>query len=159
MKLQPASRKELSRIALGTLVCDCILIAGLFVLSLVGIGTFSIGRILLGAACGSVIAVVNFAILCLTVQSAVEIENKKKMKARFQRSYNIRLLLQAGWVVLCFVVKPIHFVAGAAPILFPNVVIFFLQSQNKLFPPSSPSPSGIAAVEEEPEDTLGTFEV
>lgn len=158
MKLQPASRKELSRIALGTLVCDGILIAALFVLSLVGVGTFSPGRILLGAACGSVVAIVNFAILCLTVQSAVEIENKKKMKARFQLSYNVRLLLQAGWVVLCFVLKPIHFVAGAAPILFPNVVIFFLQSRNKLFPPSA-SPAKPLAEEDEPEDTLGTFEV
>lgn len=159
MILQPASRKELSRIALGVLACDGIMIAGLFLLSLVGVGKFSAGRILLGAACGSVVAIVNFAILCLTVQSAVEIENKKKMKARFQLSYNIRLLLQAGWVVLCFVLKPIHFVAGAAPILFPNVVIFFLQSRNKLFPPSSPSPAKPMAEEDEPEDTLGTFEV
>lgn len=159
MKLQPASRKELSRIALGTLVCDGILIAGLFVLSLVGIGTFSAGRILLGAACGSVVAIANFAILCLTVQSAVEIENKKKMKARFQLSYNIRLILQAGWVVLCFLIKPIHFVAGAAPILFPNVVIFFLQSRNKLFPSGSAAPAKPMAEEDEPEDTLGTFEV
>ena len=96
MKLQPASRKELSRIALGTLACDGVMIAALFVLSLVGIGTFDVFRILLGAVCGSVVAIANFAILCLTVQSAVEIENKKKMKARFQLSYNIRLILQAG---------------------------------------------------------------
>lgn len=157
MKLQSASRKELSRIALGTLVCDAVMIAALFVLSLVGVGTFDAFRILLGAACGSVVAIVNFAILCLTVQSAVEIENKKKMKARFQLSYNIRLILQAGWVVLCFVLKPIHFVAGAAPILFPNVVIFFLQSRNKLFQPSD-SPAKPMPDEEEPEDTLETFE-
>lgn len=157
MKLQPASRKELSRVALGTLACDVIMIAALFVLSLVGVGTFDAFRILLGAVCGSVVAIVNFAILCLTVQSAVEIENKKKMKARFQLSYNIRLLLQAGWVVLCFVIKPIHFVAGAAPILFPNVVIFFLQSRNRLFPPST-SPSKPLPDEDEPEDTLETFE-
>lgn len=158
MKLQPASRKELSRIALGTLVCDAVMIAALFVLSLVGVGSFEPSRILLGAVCGSVVAIVNFAILCLTVQSAVEIENKKKMKARFQLSYNIRLLLQAGWVVLCFVLKPIHFVAGAAPVLFPNVVIFFLQSRNKLFPPSD-APAKSLPEEDEPEDTLGTFEV
>ena len=33
MKLQRASRKEIRRIALGTLVCDGIMIAGLFLLS------------------------------------------------------------------------------------------------------------------------------
>ena len=32
MKLQSASRKEICRIGLGTLVCDGILIAGLFLL-------------------------------------------------------------------------------------------------------------------------------
>ena len=134
MKLQPASRKEITRITTGTLACDAIMVAGLFLLSQFGIGTFEPGRILLGAACGTVIAVLNFTILCLTVQSAVESENKRKMKARFQLSYNIRMVIQAGWVVACFLIKPIHFVAGAAPILFPNVVIYYLQFTGKLLP-------------------------
>ena len=132
MKLQPASRKEITRITIGTLVCDAILIAALFLLSLVGVGQFETGRSLLGVVCGSVIAVLNFTILCLTVQSAVGMENKRKMKARFQLSYNIRLLVQAAWVVASFLIPQIHFVAGAAPILFPNVVIYFLQFTGKL---------------------------
>lgn len=158
MKLQPASRKEITRITIGTLVCDCIMVAVLFLLSLFGIGQFEFGRILLGAACGSVVAVLNFTILCLTVQSAVEIENKRKMKARFQLSYNIRLALQAIWVVACFLIPQIHFVAGAAPILFPNVIIFYLQSRNKLTAPSERTHAP-AVSDEEPEDHLGSFEV
>lgn len=157
MKLQSASRKEIVRIALGTLVCDGILIAGLFLLSQFGIGTFDLFRILLGAACGSVVAVLNFAILCLTVQSAVEIENKRKMKARFQLSYNIRLALQAVWVVACFAIPQIHFIAGATPILFPNVVIIYLQSKGKLVSPSTRTDTPVP--EEEPEDHLNSFEV
>lgn len=158
MKLQPASRKEIKRITLGTLVCDGILIAALFLLSQFGIGTFDVLRILLGAACGSIVAVLNFTILCLTVQSAVEIENKRKMKARFQLSYNVRLVLQAVWVVACFLIPQIHFVAGAAPILFPNVVIFYLQSRNKLTAPSERTGAPDLS-EDEPEDHLGSFEV
>jgi hypothetical protein len=159
MKLQSASRKEICRISLGTLVCDGIMFVGLFLLSQFGMGKFDLPRILLGAVCGSIIAVLNFAILCYTVQSAVGIENQRKMKAKFQLSYNIRLALQAGWVVACFAIPQIHFVAGAAPILFPNVVIFYLQSKNKLFDPSeSPAPS--APVEDaEQEDRLESFEV
>lgn len=134
MKLQPASRKEITRITIGTLVCDGILIAALFLLSLVGVGQFDAVRILLGVACGSLLAVLNFTILCLTVQSAVGMENKRKMKARFQLSYNLRLLIQAAWVVAAFLIPQIHFVAGAAPILFPNVVIYFLQFTGKLMP-------------------------
>lgn len=159
MKLQRASRKEISRMALGTLACDGIMIAGLFLMSQFGMGKFELGRILLGAACGSAVAILNFTILCLTVQSAVEIENKRKMKARFQLSYNIRLAIQALWIVACIVLKPIHFIAGAAPILFPNVVIFYLQYKNKLFPPSEGSPAPAMAEDEEPEDHLGSFEV
>ena len=158
MKLQSASRKEIKRIALGTLACDALMIAGLFLLSQFDIGTFDLTRILLGAACGSIVAVINFTILCLTVQSAVEIENKRKMKAKFQLSYNIRLALQALWVVAAFLLPQIHFVAGAAPILFPNVVLIYLQTKNKLVSPSERT-SAPMADDDEPEDHLGSFEV
>ena len=134
MKLQPASRTEIKRITIGTLACDGIMVAALFLLSQFGIGSFDLGRILLGAVCGSTVAILNFTILCLTVQSAVEMDNKRKMKARFQLSYNVRMVIQAGWVVAAFLIKPIHFVAGAAPILFPNVVIYYLQFTGKLLP-------------------------
>ena len=158
MKLQSASRKEITRIAIGTLVCDGIMVAGLFLLSQFGMGTFELSRILLGAACGSCIAVLNFTILCLTVQSAVEMENKRKMKARFQLSYNLRLGIQAAWIVACFLIRPIHFIAGAAPILFPNVVIFYLQYKNKLLPPSDGA-SAPASDIDDGEDRLESFEV
>lgn len=161
MKLQPASIKEIIRISIGTLVCDIIMIAGLFLLSQFDIGKFEPGRILLGAACGSIVAVANFTILCLTVQSAVEIGNKRKMKARFQLSYNIRLALQAVWVVSCFLIPQIHFAAGAAPILFPNVVILYLQSKNKLIPAGEQhTASSAASAEDDEEDGhLESFEV
>lgn len=135
MKLQAASRKEVSRITVGVLACDCLMIAALFLLSLAGVGTFDLTKILLGTLLGSVIAVANFVILCLTIQSSLEIENKKKMKNRFQMSYNIRMVVQAGWVVAAFLLRErIHFVAAAAPVLFPNVVILFLQFTGKLMP-------------------------
>lgn len=163
MKLQAASRREISRIAAGTAVCDVLMIAALFVLSLVGVGTFSLSRVLLGALGGSIVAIANFTVLCLTVQIAADTASKTQMKAKFQVSYNLRLLLQAAWVVVCIVVKPIHTVAGIAPILFPNVVIFFLQSRGKLMPKDAhPAPS--QGPRDDPEDddgndTLETFEV
>ena len=159
MKLQPASRREIRRITLGTLACDGLLIAGLFLLSQFGIGSFDFFRILLSALLGSIVAVVNFTILCLTVQSAVEIESKRKMKARFQLSYNIRMILQAVWVVVCFALPQIHFFAGAAPILFPNAVLFWLQFRGRLVQASQNPGSAAPAEEDEPEDRLNSFEV
>ena len=138
MKLQRASRKEIRRIALGTLVCDGIMIAGLFLLSQFDMGTFDLPRILLGAACGSIIAIVNFTILCLTVQMAAEMTNQRKMKAKFQLSYNARMILQAGWVVIAFLLPQFHFIAGAAPVIFPKVTILYLQAKGKLLPPDPP---------------------
>ena len=158
MKLQSASLKEIRRIAVGTLACDGIMIVGLFLLSQFDIGKFDLPRILLGAACGSVIAILNFIILCYTVQVAVGIDNQRKMKAKFQLSYNLRLALQAVWVVACFAIPQIHFVAGAAPVLFPNVVIFYLQSKNKLFDPSEKPASPAPVTEKEPADRLESFE-
>ena len=145
MRLQAASRKEVSRIVVGVLVCNAVMVAALFLLSQLGVGKFDIGKILIGAAIGSVIAIVNFIILCLTIQSALGIENKRKMKARFQTSYNIRLLIQAVWIVACFFLREkIHFFAAAAPVFYPNVWLVYLQLTGKLNT-GSPTPAQPAA--------------
>lgn len=150
MKLQAASKKEVTRIAIGVLACDVIMIAALFLLSLVGVGKFPLTKILLGAACGSVIAVINFIILCLTIQSALEIENKRKMKARFQFSYNARMIIQAVWIVVTFLLRDkIHFVSAAAPVFFPNVIILFLQFTGRLMPKSEAAPAAVEETEAE----------
>ena len=148
MKLQPASQREVRRIAVGTLVCDVLMVAGLFLASQFDIGTFDFGKILLSAAIGSVIAVLNFALMCLTVQSAVGMADQKQMKAKFQLSYNARMILQAGWTVIAFLVPGIHFIAGAAPVLFPKVTILYLQAKGKLLPPDPPRPSNPESTEE-----------
>ena len=145
MKLQDASRKEVTRISKGVLVCDGVMIAGLFLLSQFGVGRFEIVRILLGTAIGSVISIVNFIILCLTIQSSLEIENKRKMKARFQTSYNIRLAVQAAWIVAAFLLREkVHFIAAAAPVFFPNLWLIYLQLTGRLNT-ASPTPAQTAA--------------
>ena len=133
MKLQEASRKEALRISKGVLILDGVMIAGLFLLSQFGLGKFDIVKVLLGTAIGSVISIANFIILCLTIQSALEIENQRKMKARFQTSYNIRLLIQAAWIVAAFLLREkVHFIAAALPVFFPNVWLIYLQINGKL---------------------------
>ena len=148
MKLQSASKKEIRRIAVGTAVCDVFLIAGLFLLSQFGIGTFELGKILISCAIGSVVAIANFAIMCLTVQSALGMADQKQMKAKFQLSYNVRMIIQAGWTVIAFLVPGIHFIAGAAPVLFPKVTILYLQARGKLLPPDPPRSATNESTEE-----------
>ena len=148
MKLQPASQREVRRIAVGTLVCDVLMVAGLFLASQFDIGTFDLGKILVSCAIGSVIAVLNFALMCLTVQSAVGMADQKQMKAKFQLSYNVRMIIQAGWTVAAFLIPGLHFVAGAAPVIFPKVTILYLQAKGKLLPPDPPRPSNPESTEE-----------
>ena len=135
MKLQPNSKKEIKRIAIGCFAFDGILIAGLFLMSQFGMGTFDY-RVFIGAAGGTAVAIANFTIMCLTIQKAVEIGEQKTMKSFIQGSYNGRLLLQAAWIIVAFMVSHINVIAAAAPLLFPNLTIFYLQSKGKLVQPS-----------------------
>lgn len=157
MKLQSASKKEIKRIAVGTGICDLILLAVFFILSLEGIVRFDY-TVLLGALGGSLVAILNFTVMCLTIQKAVDISEQKQMKAFIQGSYNGRLLLQAGWVVVAFLVPHFNVVAAAIPLLFPNLTIFYLQSKGKLVEPSQRK-NPPADEQDEPEDHLGSFEV
>ena len=80
------------------------------------------------------------------------------MKAFIQGSYNGRLLLQAGWVVVAILVPHFQVVASAAPLLFPNLTIFYLQAKGKLVEPSDRK-NPPADDQDEPEDRLESFEV
>jgi dipeptide/tripeptide permease len=132
MKLQPASRREIKRIAIGTAILDTLMIAAFAVLGLLKIMDFQLLPILLATAIGSCLAIGSFTLLCLTVQQAVEMEDKKKMQAKFQLSYNIRMVVQAGWVVVCFFVPWLNIFAGAIPLTFPKVTILYLNGKGKL---------------------------
>ena len=157
MKLQSASQHEIKRIACGTAVGGVLLVAAMFVLSRMGIGTFD-SRVLTGALGGCIGAIINFALMCVTIQRAVNIGEQKAMKSFIQGSYNGRLLLQAGWIVAAYLMPWFNVIAAAVPLLFPNLSIYYLQARGKLVTPSerkNPPPEEM----EESEDHKGSFEV
>ena len=57
MRLQPASRREIKRIAIGTGILDVLMIAAFAVLGLLKIMNFQLLPILLSAAIGSCLAI------------------------------------------------------------------------------------------------------
>ncbi len=85
--------------AAGCGICAVIEIIGFIILSLFGIGHFRF-PIILGAVGGTVIAVCNFALMCLMIQNATGITDQKLLKAKVQGSYNLRLLFQAAWILV-----------------------------------------------------------
>ena len=150
MKLQSASQREVKRIACGTAVGGVLLIAVMFVLSLMGIGTFDY-RVIAGVIGGCTVAVINFTMMCITIQRAVNIGEQKAMKAFIQGSYNGRLLLQAAWIVAAYLLPWFNVFAAAIPLLFPNLMIFYLQARGKLVTPSerkNPPPETMDDLEE-----------
>ncbi len=160
MKLQPASKKEVSRMAAGCGVCAVIEIAAFGVLHFCGIGRFSY-RVVLGALGGTAVAIVNFMLMCLMVQNAAGIQDQKLLKAKVQGSYNLRILFQAAWVAAAFFIPFVNVIAAAIPLLFPTAVIYFLQVTGRLMPKdAAPSPAREKGRSEEPgEDNLNSFEV
>lgn len=126
MKLHRASVQEVKRIAVGTGICLVVMLAAFCLLSGFGIGAFD-GRVIVSGIVGSLIALGNFTWLCLTIQNAAVLQDQKAMKAHFQRSYNLRLLLQASWVVAAFLLPGLHVMAAAIPLLFPRVTIYYRQ--------------------------------
>ena len=158
MKLQAASKKELQRLAVGSVICMAIEIVVFLLLHLLKIYSFSY-RIILSAVGGVIIELLSFVILCLAVQRAVNTTDEKARKAKMQLSYYLRMLIQAAWVVLAFIVSFLNVIAAAAPLLFPTLIIFFLQRRGTLVEPSerkNPEPSD---EDEDEEDHLGSFEI
>ncbi len=161
MKLQPASKKEVLRMAAGCGVCAGAEITVFGVLRLCGVAAFDY-RVILGALGGTAVAIANFALMCLMVQNAAGIQDQKLLKAKVQGSYNLRILFQAAWVAVAFFVPFLNVIAAAIPLLFPTAVIYFLQITGRLMPKdSAPAPK---AREEKPEeddseDNLNSFEV
>lgn len=158
VKLQPASKKEVMRIAKGSLILAAAELLVFFILHLIKLVPFTFG-VVLSILGGVLIAVLNFTFLCLAIQKAAGTEDKKLMKSRMQFSYNIRLALQAGWVVAAFLIPFLNAIAAAAPLLFPTLIIFFLQKQGKLVEPSTRKNPEPSEDEEEEEDHLESFEI
>ena len=161
MKLQPASKKEVIRIAVGSSICAVAEIVVFLILSLLGVGSFGF-PVVIGTLGGTLIAICNFTLMCLMVQSAAATQDEKLRRAKVQGSYNLRLFIQAGWVVAAFLIPFIQVIAAAIPLLFPTAVIYYLQITGKLLPKSETPAAPRQIIEEdgeENEDNLNSFEV
>ena len=130
MKLQPSSKKELTFIAKGTVICTLVMLAVFLVLSVTGVYPFS-WRVPLAAAGGCAVAGANFYLLCLTVQSAAGMDDQKALKAKVQASYNGRLLMQGLWCLVSYLAPCFNVAAGVIPLLFPNILIYLRQAAGK----------------------------
>ena len=107
--------------------------------------------VILGSLIGSAVAIGNFAGICFVVQKVIDEQDEKRRKATLQASYNIRMLLQALWVVIAIAAPCFQPFAGALPLLFPRVTIYYLQITGKYKPLAPAGPSVDVSVEDDAE--------
>lgn len=119
MKISRAVLKETGHIALGV-----------FLGSAVMVGVFALLKrfdytVVLGALLGSVFSILNFLLMGLTVQKAMD--DPERAKLLVQRSYSRRLLMMAVVMIVGFAAPCFHVVAVVIPFLLPRVTIFVMQ--------------------------------
>ena len=123
MKLQPESKKELTRIACGTAICTAVMWVIFAALHLVGWVKFDY-TVVLGSLIGAAVAIGNFAGICLVCQKVIDEQDEKRRKATLQASYNVRMLLQAVWIIVAIGAPVFQPFAGVLPLLFPRFIEF-----------------------------------
>ena len=150
MKLQPESKKELLRIACGVSLCTAVMWVVFAALHLVGWVVFDY-RVLLGGIIGALVAIGNFAGICLVVQKIIDEQDEKRRKAKLQLSYNGRMLLQAVWVVVAIAAPCFQAFASILPLFFPRITIYYLQITGKYKPLTPKAEPVDVSVEDDPE--------
>ena len=150
MKLQPESKKEQTRIACGTAICTAVMWVIFAALHLVGWVKFDY-TVVLGSLIGAAVAIGNFAGICLVCQKVIDEQDEKRRKATLQASYNVRMLLQAVWIIVSIGAPCFQPFASVLPLLFPRVTIYYPQITGKYKPLASAGPSVDVSVEDDPE--------
>ncbi|MCQ2553972.1 MAG: ATP synthase subunit I [Clostridia bacterium] len=112
-------KKEVMHIIVGVLILDVIMCLAFLVLK-----RFNLS-VVLGAATGSVIAIINFAYLGSSVIKALNMGEKGK--GYLQRTYIIRVLLNCAAVVIAAKFEQVNLVAGIVPLFMPRITIYAMQ--------------------------------
>jgi len=115
MKVNPTILKETSRVAVGVLIGDLVMLAVFFLLKKLDY------TVLLGAFLGSAAAVGNFFAMGIGVQKALD--DPERTKYLVQRSYTLRMLAMIAIMIIGFAAPCFHVVAVLVPFLLPGVSI------------------------------------
>lgn len=124
-KPQAGIIKQTRRIALGTAVCVAAMLAVYALL-----GRFSPG-VALGALLGGAYAVLNFFMLGMGVQKALNTGDEQLARASLRASYSMRMVGMLVVAVLAFALPFAEGVPCLIALLFPRLTILALQIAGK----------------------------
>lgn len=122
--VQPAIKKETGHVALYTGI-GVVLMWAVFLLLHISMPEkvpFDY-TVILGGACGGLVAVLNFFLMGLTVQKVASSGDTDMARWKLRSSYTQRMALQFLWGVAAIAAPCFHFAAGLLPLLFPGIGI------------------------------------
>ncbi len=120
-EIQPAVREETRRVAIMTGVGVAVMWIVFAVLHVNMPDTVPFDyTVILGGVVGGLIAVLNFFLMGLMVQSAASAADEDAARSKVKASYSQRLLLQMLWVIAAIVAPCFQFVAGIVPLFLPG---------------------------------------
>lgn len=124
---QPAVKKETKRIALATCggTIAMWVIFGILHIAAPDKVPFDY-TVILGGLGGSLVAVLNFFMMGMTVQKVAASTDEDAARMKMKASYSQRMMIQMLWVVVAIVIPCFHFAAGIVPLLFPGTFLKIL---------------------------------
>ncbi len=117
MKLDPVVKKENLYMILGSAVCTAIVQLVFWAVNLYDI------TVLFGGLWGFFITILNFFIMTVAVQKAMEAGDEQQAKMKLQASYTGRMLLLVALMIVGIVVPFMHWAPVLISVFFPRVVI------------------------------------
>ena len=124
MRVQETVKKETVQIAVQSSIATIVMWICIFVLHrfLPEKVAFDY-RVILSGLLGTAVAVMNFFLMGVTVQSVLNVENQEEAYQKMRLSYRNRTMLQLVWIILAVVLPCFQPVAGILPLLFPGAFL------------------------------------
>ena len=124
MRVQETVKKETLHIAVCSVTMTVLMWIAFFLLHIFLPKKISFDyRVILAGVLGCVIAVMNFFLMGVTVQSVLNVENQEEAYQKMRLSYRNRTMLQLVWIILAVVFPCFQPVAGILPLLFPGAFL------------------------------------
>ena len=124
MRVQETVKKETVQIAVQSSIATIVMWICIFVLHrfLPEKVAFDY-RVILSGLLGTAVAVTNFFLMGVTVQSVLNVENQEEAYQKMRLSYRNRTMMQLVWIILPVVLPCFQPVAGILPLLFPGAFL------------------------------------
>jgi len=124
MTVQPAVKEETIKVAAATAAGTAVMIAAFGILHQVMPETVPFNyKVVLGAAAGLVIAVLNFFWMGMTVQQVVSLTDEDRARGVLRVSFRNRMLMQMLFVILALAAPVFNGAAAIIPLFIPSIYI------------------------------------